>query len=84
MYTLEAENSTMDIFPTDLISLRICEVKQLYYCTGSCGSCDEEGNVTDIPLIRLQPVELAPAGWNLSSDRMETQLWLSFTARHFF
>lgn len=86
MYILEAENSTMDIFLTDLISLRICEGNQLYYCTGSCGSCDEEGNVTvtEIPLIHLLPAELAPAGWNLSSDRMETQLWLSFTALRFF
>ncbi len=48
--------------------------------------CDEEGNVTvtEIPLIHLLPAELAPAGWNLSSDRMETQLWLSFTALRFF
>ncbi|KAK2911755.1 hypothetical protein Q8A67_003888 [Cirrhinus molitorella] len=68
-----------------LRGLRICEEKQLYNFLGSSGSCDEEENatMTKIPLINLLPAELAPAGWNLSSDRMETQLWLSFTARHF-
>jgi len=36
IFNLERDNHAMDIFLTDSVRLNICELKQLYYCYGSC------------------------------------------------